>query len=136
MKEVDYQRLMNQQVVKDGGYAKKWATPYSVGVPDLIWVVSGDVWFVEVKLEVAEGSFLRTIRLTDKQKLELDRLRKAGALVAVVVVVVKNNKARCIIKEPPSPAESVMVSSDDLLDAYSLGEMSKMITDFKRSKAK
>lgn len=86
-KEVDWQRSVIEAVKKAGGYGRKWATQWSVGVPDLVLVLpNAGAVFVEVKC-ARSGSpdFKRTVALTQKQKLELGRILDAGGKALVVV---------------------------------------------------
>jgi len=118
--ELHYQRQLNKRVVAMGGYARKWSTRFTVGVPDLIWVLDGRTAFVEVKLEhVTSLKFDRKLEITPKQALELAALRRAGANVAVAIVVKRENSrdAFLVIKQPPEPREVLRITGADLDNA-------------------
>ena len=77
----------------DSYYAKKWASPdMNIGVPDLIIGSSGGfVRFTEVKRVVVSDleRFRRTVKISPKQQVELNRLAQAGLWAQVLVIVEK-----------------------------------------------
>lgn len=93
MKEIDVQRRLINSIQATGGFARKWASPYSVGVPDLIASVP------EVGMVGIEVKFLkrwskdtgRTVKLTDKQHDVLAKLNRAGGKVAVCIAATFTN---------------------------------------------
>ena len=98
MKEVDWQRRLAANVREQGGYARKWATQFSVGVPDLVIVhPSIDVAFVEVKriVQMTPLSF-KGGELMARQYAELQMLHHAGAFAAVLYVIEYLSKKRAI----------------------------------------
>ncbi len=77
MRESFVEKALVREVEKLGGIAYKFASPMRRGVPDRIVVMPGGrVIFVEVKAPGGEISKL--------QEVELARLRKLGASVAVL----------------------------------------------------
>lgn len=95
MNELAYQSKLNAIIKQNGGYARKWATQFAVGVPDCIWVLNGVTAFVEVKMVSVGPSFDRKIAVTPKQVHELTRLQQAGAN-ALVAVVLDNSKSASV----------------------------------------
>lgn len=66
-------------IKKEGGYAKKWATHFAVGVPDLVCALPGvGNFLMEVK---GPGSIP-----TPKQMYELTKFREAGGLSLLTIV--------------------------------------------------
>lgn len=90
VKETAWQKKIIDSAKALQGYGKKWATQYSVGVPDLILSLpSYGLFLMEVKLIKdipASGKFSRKVNTTDKQKLELRKFSKAGALSCVGMI--------------------------------------------------
>lgn len=120
--ENHYQRALNLEIVKAGGYAKKWATLRSVGVPDCIWVLDGHTIFAEVKLtDVADQqTFDRKLHVTPKQQHELLSIQTAGGVALVVTVVLRNRRNAAIniqnvSEEPRITSERLFVSLPDFV---------------------
>ncbi len=138
MNELAWQRKIIQRAGVRGGYGRKWASQYSVGVPDLILVHGGNVCFVEVKLEkvTAARYFRHTLKVTAKQEYELQRLRAAGAM-AFIVAVLYYGRAKAYLL-PVFPDGDYVVSSDDIERSYdwygshSIGLMDWLIQFYKR----
>lgn len=79
MRENDDQLDIIHSIKAAGGYAKKWATPYSVGVADLVCSLPGiGIFLMEVKMF---GN-----KLEPKQEYEKEQFEKAGGLVVVCYV--------------------------------------------------
>lgn len=77
MRERDIEKILVDEVKKLGGRAYKWVSPGNDGVPDRIVILPGTrPIFVELKTD--------TGKLTNIQKLQIDRLRELGQSVEVV----------------------------------------------------
>lgn len=121
MKEVAWQSKIIKRLRSEGAYARKWATQYAVGVPDLIIVgmagmnflqVSASM-FVEVKIEKNWGiNTRRTINLSKKQIVEIAAIHKAGGIVRVMVV----------LEHAPNDATVRLVSGADVAKALASKE--------------
>ena len=75
--ERDIEKELTQKVRELGGLSYKWVSPGSDGVPDRIIIMpGGTVWFVELKTEKG--------RLSQIQRYQIKRLRKAGCLVRTI----------------------------------------------------
>mgnify|MGYP006423657611 CR=1 FL=1 len=87
--ELDWQRRIIQSTKAQGGWGAKWATQWTVGVPDLILCLQGlGMFAMEVKLfDSVKPGWSRKIHTTDKQKHELSKINEAGGLGLVGVVV-------------------------------------------------
>ena len=78
MSESSLQACIKKMCKENNILCYKWSSPSCRGVPDLILVFpSGRVTFVEVKNPNGKG------RLSDLQKLQIDKLTKQGASVYV-----------------------------------------------------
>jgi hypothetical protein len=74
MRENDDQADIIKSIKAESGYAKKWATPYTVGVPDLVGSLpSVGCFLMEVKKPGKQP--------TPKQAYELKQYQDAGGLV-------------------------------------------------------
>lgn len=89
-----YQRALNVEIFRAGGYAKKWATLRTVGVPDCIWVLDGQVCFVEMKLlDIGkQATFDRRLYVTPKQLYELNDLERAGANAFILSIITRDRR--------------------------------------------
>lgn len=117
--EIAWQRRILNQVAKEGGYGKKWATPYTVGVPDLVLSLPRvGLTLAEVKLETNWAkNTQRTIGLTEKQSLELSRFYTAGARTRVLLVVDNGEKDVFMnIFSPPEPRSVLKLSLTEARD--------------------
>ena len=95
--EVQWQAKIRSQVSDEGGYCRKWASDFQLGVPDLIVVQGGVTCFWEVKkIEISKmedlGTRVRRANVTPKQYLELATMHKAGATAHVLLVVETSEK--------------------------------------------
>lgn len=91
MRELGYQRWVVNSARKskvNPGYALKISHQTAVGIPDLLVSLPGYVpCLLECKwLGRVSGGFSRKIKLTDKQRLELDRFNKANRDTGWVLV--------------------------------------------------
>ena len=113
MNEITLQRLLIKKMEQIGGYGRKWASAFAVGLPDLILIRNGKSLYVEMKyIKSTSEVFRRKVDLTPKQTLELNRIRDAGAKAVVAVVVDYVNDKYLLIMSPPAPQEVLHVSSD------------------------
>ena len=77
MKESELERILVEEVRKEGGRAYKWVSPGNDGVPDrIVFFPGGKVYFVELK---AEGG-----RTSAQQKIQIRRLESLGQAATVV----------------------------------------------------
>lgn len=77
MKESELERILVEEVRKEGGKAYKWVSPGNVGVPDrIVFFPGGEIYFVELK---ADGG-----RIRGSQLVQIHRLDSFGQFVAVV----------------------------------------------------
>jgi len=76
VRENKVERYLDKQVTAINGITRKWVSPGRDGVPDRIVILSGRVWFVEVK--TVSG------KLSVAQEREHQRLRDVGAEVFTV----------------------------------------------------
>lgn len=95
-KELDLQKRIIDRLKLEGGHGHKWATEWTVGVPDLVLAHSiFGLALVEAKLEVDwRINTTRTIQLTELQRLELQKYQDAGAKVACIVGVTRLSASR------------------------------------------
>tara|TARA_R110000787_G_C13443394_1_gene446734 strand:+ start:10794 stop:11090 length:297 start_codon:yes stop_codon:yes gene_type:complete len=71
VRENKVETYLNDEVEKIGGITRKWVSPGRDGVPDRIVIISGQVYFVEVK--TLDGD------VSPVQHREINRLRAHGA---------------------------------------------------------
>jgi len=76
MRESKVEAYLKKRVKEVGGISRKFVSPGHIGVPDQIVILSGTVFFVEVK---APGEKLR-----DTQKREHKKFNSAGAQVLTI----------------------------------------------------
>lgn len=113
MNEITLQRLLIKKMERIGGYGRKWASAFAVGLPDLILIRNGKSLYVEMKyIRSMSKTFKRKVDLTPKQTLELNRIRGAGAQTLVAVVVDYMDEKYIMMLSPPAPQEALHVSHD------------------------
>lgn len=76
VRENKVERHLDSEIMKLGGITRKWVSPGVKGVPDRIVIVSGNVWFVEVK--TVDG------HLSSWQEREIKRLVSHGVVALAV----------------------------------------------------
>ena len=77
MKESELERILVEEVRKEGGRAYKWVSPGNDGVPDRIVIFpGGEIYFIELK---ADGGRIRPL-----QKIQIDLLLNLGQYAGVV----------------------------------------------------
>lgn len=76
IRENKVEKYLDDEVKFLGGITRKWVSPGRDGVPDRIVILSGVIWFVEVK--TTDG------KLSEAQKREHTRLRAVNANVVTV----------------------------------------------------
>lgn len=77
MREKEIEKVLVEQVKRLGGRAYKWVSPGNDGVPDRI-VILPDMRPIFVELKTETG------RLSELQKIQIDRLRNMGQRVYVL----------------------------------------------------
>lgn len=124
--EVTWQRKIIKRLCDEGGYGKKWATAYAVGVPDLILVTGAlGLLVAEVKLEKNWNKNTdRTLGITSKQKKELNDIRDAGGSACVLLIVQQSPTQSYLNAFAPPGRRGVLTLSRDkaLSGAYVWGE--------------
>ena len=77
MKESELERILVEEVKKEGGKAYKWVSPGNAGVPDrIVFFPGGEIYFLELKTEAGTVGGL--------QSAQIRNLRKLGQQAAVV----------------------------------------------------
>ena len=77
MREHELERILVDEVRKEGGRAYKWISPGNDGVPDrIVFFPHGEIYFVELKAD--DG------RVSAQQKIQMIRLRNLGQQAVVV----------------------------------------------------
>lgn len=77
MRESELERILVDEVRKEGGRAYKWISPGNDGVPDrIVFFPNGEVYFVELKADSG--------RVSPQQKIQLRRLIGLGQKAMVV----------------------------------------------------
>ena len=91
MRELKIQHKLIDLIRKENGYGRKWASEYAIGVPDLVCSIPLiGTFFAEVKLH--SGNIRdRDIGVSDKQRHEMIKMMRAGAVAVVIAVVIKEN---------------------------------------------
>lgn len=86
--ENEWQTRICKRIREQGGYAKKWASQFLIGVPDLIIICGEFKWFVEVKkIDCVESKpFKKRLNLTPKQRKEIQDIMESGGDAYVLVV--------------------------------------------------
>lgn len=87
--ELEWQRRIIKSVKSQGGWGAKWATQWTVGVPDLVLCLpQPGVFVMEVKLfKDVKPRWSRQVGTTVKQRHSLSEINSAGGLGLVGVVV-------------------------------------------------
>lgn len=68
MNESELERILVQEVKKEGGKAYKWTSPGNVGVPDrIVFFPGGEIYFVELK---ADNGRARSLQLQQIRSLQ------------------------------------------------------------------
>ena len=76
MKESEIEKYFRSEVIKRGGFTRKYTSPGHHGVPDRIMFLNGVVQFVELKKPGGE--------LSPMQIREIKRMHAQGAVVMVL----------------------------------------------------
>lgn len=77
MRESELEKILVDEVRKEGGKAYKWISPGNDGVPDrIVFLPGGGVYFVELKTDTGVVS--------PKQKVQLKKLHDLGQKTCVV----------------------------------------------------
>lgn len=77
MKESELERILVEEVRKEGGRAYKWVSPGNDGVPDrIVFFPDGEIYFIELKTD--------TGRVSPQQKIQLNRLSSLGQKAKIV----------------------------------------------------
>ena len=77
MTESELEKILVNEVRKEGGRAYKWVSPGNDGVPDrIVFFPGGEVYFVELKTEKG--------RVSAQQKIQMRRLEDLGQDATVV----------------------------------------------------
>ena len=92
MIETAWQTELCKLFRSQGYYARKWASQWQKGVPDIIAVGCNQVYFFEVKRIVVKdlANFDKKLAVTPKQKVELTDLAKRCSHVYVLIIVEKD----------------------------------------------
>jgi hypothetical protein len=87
--ELEWQRRIVKSVKSQGGWGAKWATQWTVGVPDLVLCLPDHGLFtMEVKLfKDLKPAWSRQVGTTEKQKHALSSINAAGGLGLVGAVI-------------------------------------------------
>lgn len=77
MSESELERILVEEVKKEGGKAYKWTSPGNTGVPDrIVFFPGGEIYFVELK---ADNGRIRPLQLR-----QVNYLRGLGQWAGVV----------------------------------------------------
>ena len=88
MSENKFQARIVRSIRMQGGFARKWASEYNIGVPDLIGAIPTiGTFFMEVKL-FNSGIIDKKIGTTPIQRHTMHQMEAAGMLCMVVPIVV------------------------------------------------
>ena len=96
MKESELERILVEEVRKEGGKAYKWVSPGNDGVPDrIVFFPGGDVYFVELKTETGTVSAQQDIQLKTLARLDQAAMVVRGikGLIEFFRIVGKNHIA-------------------------------------------
>lgn len=119
-RELALQASVVNAIRREGGYARKWASGYNVGVPDLVTVPYHMApVFLEVKHEIGlPDQFRRKVDLRANQRTELQKLAAVGARVFVAVFCqLRSGGMHLVLLPPPQKGDDLYVSSDMLSEA-------------------
>ena len=106
MNEADYKRKIVRQIKIEGGWGRRFEDQYAVGITDLILIPLGGPPFVaEVKIVKP------TWGATDRQLLELKRIKTAGKDTVVTLLIGVNEKERTYVAARPALNVSETVCS-------------------------
>jgi len=92
--ELKDQRDIIKSIKAQGGHARKWASGWQMGMPDIVgsFPTTGP-FLVEVKqMAGADWTLNSELEVTDKQRLELKAFHKAGFLCCIGVVLHRKTK--------------------------------------------
>jgi hypothetical protein len=105
--EINWQKKYIDAIRQKGCYGKKWASTWSVGVPDLVTSITGlGLVTMEAKLEKAwTKNTFRTLGLTPKQVEELAGIRAADGLAFVLLFVQQAQRETYLNLFVPPPHE-------------------------------
>lgn len=76
MRESEIEFYFNKRVKESGNWARKFTSPSTGGVPDVVACISGHTLFVEFK---APGKGLRPMQVREHEKM-----KAAGCIVLVI----------------------------------------------------
>lgn len=100
--ELKDQHEIMQSIYMQGGHARKWASRFQVGMPDLICSLPRvGIWLMEIKAiecrSIVSLAYLRefVIPIKDKQRRELEKFDMAGGRAIIGVVLhIKRDKIK------------------------------------------
>lgn len=79
MKESELERILVEEVRKEGGRAYKWVSPGNDGVPDrIVFFPGGEVYFVELKTETGKISPKQDVQLRILARLDQNAMVVRG----------------------------------------------------------
>ena len=116
-KEIDGQRHIIKHIRKEGGYARKWSSPYVVGVPDLITCGIGPgALFIEVKMEKKwYKDTIRAIQFTEKQTEEAQKIIEGGGrCIGLIIMYGGPQNVEIAPVRMPAPREKLRVRLSEL----------------------
>lgn len=114
--ELEWQRRIIKSVKSQGGWGAKWATQWTVGVPDLVLCLpEPGVFVMEVKLfkDVKPG-WSRQVGTTVKQRHSLSEINSAGGLGLVGAVVKYAGTNKIILVGVHPSTETLSETSIDI----------------------
>ena len=103
--ELKDQSEIIKSIKLQGGHARKWASGWQMGMPDIVgsFVATGP-FLMEVKQtkdRIYAGVPLpKELKPTDKQRMEMELFMKAG-FMACLGIVVHENRIKLLFIEPP-----------------------------------
>jgi hypothetical protein len=139
-KEIEWQTKIIKRLRKEGGYAKKWASTWSVGVPDLI--VSHAALKGLVALEVKlmrdwKTNTTRKVELTPKQVHELNLIQAGGGRASVLLVLEHEGNGYINLFQPPAVGDELRITRDWFwMDNFKWRLQSHLLIDFIARKVK
>jgi len=114
--ELEWQRRIIKSTKSQGGWGAKWATQWTVGVPDLVLCLpEPGVFVMEVKLfkDVKPG-WSRQVGTTVKQRHSLSEINSAGGLALVGAVVKYSGTNRTLLVGVHPSTEVLSETSIDM----------------------